>query len=90
MTLLSALGFAIVLPTRAAQSSLSFKTTSAGTISGLTNARYGIITSYGGRFVKRVGVLQGNLQYLVNGKIILVPANQYKARIGDVITWRIV
>jgi hypothetical protein len=36
----------------------------------------------------RVGALQGNLQYMVNGRLIPKPAHLCTVKKGNIITWR--
>jgi len=67
---------------------LTFKVTGTMSVAVATLAAYTCQRTCGGRLFIRVGVLAGNLQYLVNSRLPLMPAVNCQVKRGDTITWR--
>lgn len=79
---------AAVFALGAAAPTISFWATRNGTVASETLAKYRCIMQFGGRLFVKVGRLAGDLQYLVNGWLPLLPAVQCSVRTGDRIVWR--
>jgi len=69
---------------------LSFAATGAMSVATATLAYASCQRTSGGQLFTRVGSIAGNLQYLVNNRLILAPAVVCRVKRGDVITWRLV
>ncbi|OQA52566.1 MAG: hypothetical protein BWY43_00437 [candidate division WS2 bacterium ADurb.Bin280] len=69
--------------------SLQFVAERGESVASATTKRYSCRLGSGPIFVE-VGELQGDLQYLVNDRLVLMPAKDCVLKKGDVVTWRVV
>lgn len=69
--------------------SLRFVVAESESVASATASRYVCRLGDGPIFVE-VGDLAGDLQYLVNGRLVLLPAKDCVLRKGDEVTWRVV
>jgi len=60
-----------------------------GSVASATMSRYSCELGEGPIFIK-VGPLEGDLQYLVNGRLVLLPAKDCLLKGGDEVIWRVV
>lgn len=60
-----------------------------GSVASATMSRYPCKLGKGPIFVQ-VGPLEGDLQYLVNGRLVLLPAKDCSLKEGDEVIWRVV